>query len=81
MGHLGCMGHNCTGMLAARRQIHRQLPGAKTAEASSMGKQEKGLHARKAYSKGECQAYPQSIRKGSRIDYCCNRWLCTLNAC
>ena len=54
-------GVNCAGSLAARRQLHGQLPGAKTAKASSMVKREKGLHARKAYSKGKIQAYSQRI--------------------
>ena len=61
------------GTLAAWRQLHGQLPGAKTAKASSMGKREKGLHAGRAYSKGKFQAYPQRIGKDIQIGYCCNR--------
>ena len=44
---------NYAGSLAARRQLHGQLPGAKTAKSSSMVKWEKGLHARRAYSKAK----------------------------
>ena len=46
------------GTLEARRKLHGKLPGTKTAKASSMVKREKGLRARRAYSKAKCQAYP-----------------------